>query len=337
MNHQVFFHRLGTPQSSDTLVFSDPANPERFHTVETTEDERFLVLTVSDRGKGKKGNAVYYRDLRAKDTTFRPIVAEIGDDTFNVIDNVGDRFLVHTDRKAPNGRVFLFDPKTPAESAWKDVLPERPEPLDGVATGGGKLFASYLKDVTSRAYVFDLAGKQEHEIALPGPGAISGLGGRDDDTEVFYTFTSFNYPPTIFKYDVATQDVVGLPRRHDTGVRRRRLRGDAGLRHQQGRHQGADVPHPQEGAGAERRQPDADVRLRRVQHHDVPGLQRAADRAARAGHGLRLGQPARRQRIRRGLARGRHQAEEAERLRRLHRRRRVADRQQVHVARRSWR
>jgi prolyl oligopeptidase len=205
VHHQVFFHRLGAPQSADELVFSDPANPERFHTVDTTEDERYLILTVSDRGKGLKGNAVFYRDLASRDRTFKPIVAEIGDDTFNVIDNVGDRFLVHTDRRAPNGRVFLFDPKTPAESAWKDVLPERPEPLDGVATGGGKLFATYLKDVTSRAYVFALDGTPEHEIALPGPGAVSGLAGRDDDAEVFYTFTSFNYPPTIFKYDVRSR------------------------------------------------------------------------------------------------------------------------------------
>ena len=67
VDHQVFFHRLGTPQSADELVFSDPANPERFHTVDTTEDERFLILTVSDRGKGKKGNAVYYRDLASRD------------------------------------------------------------------------------------------------------------------------------------------------------------------------------------------------------------------------------------------------------------------------------
>ena len=205
VDHQVFYHRVGTPQSADELVFSDPANPERFHTVEVTEDERFLILTVSDRGKGKKGNAVYFRDLASPSKTFTSIVDEIGDDTFHVVDNVGDRFLIYTDRKAPNGRVFLFDPKTPAESAWRDILPERAEPLDGVATGGGKLFASYLKDVTSRSYVFDLSGKQEHEIALPGPGAVSGMGGRRDDREVFYTFTSFNYPPTIFRYDVASR------------------------------------------------------------------------------------------------------------------------------------
>ena len=127
--------------------------------------------------------------------------------------------------------------------------------------------------------------------------------------------------------------VLGVPRRRHPRLRRRRLRGAAGVRHREGRRPGADVPHLQEGADAERRQPDADVRLRRLQRHAVAGLQRAAHRAARTGRGLRLGQPARRQRVRRGLARGRHQAEEAERLRRLHRRRRVADRQQVHVAR----
>ena len=204
VDHQVFYHRVGTAQSADELVFADPANPERFHTVAVTEDERFAILTVSDRGKGKKGNAVYFRDLASKDKRFRPIVAEIGDDSFAVIDNVGDRFLVQTDRRAPNGRVFLFDPAVPAETAWKDVLPERAEPLDGVGTGGGKLFASYLKDVTSRAYVFDLSGRLEHEIALPGLGTVSGLGGLHDDPHVFYTYTSFNYPPTIFRYDIAT-------------------------------------------------------------------------------------------------------------------------------------
>ncbi|MEZ5292284.1 MAG: prolyl oligopeptidase family serine peptidase [Vicinamibacterales bacterium] len=207
VDHQVFFHRVGTPQSADELVFADAANPERFHTVETTEDERYLILTVSDRGKGKKGNAVFFRDLASKDRTFRPIVAEIGDDTFTVVDNIGPHFLVYTDRKAPNGRVFLFDPAHPDEPSWRDVLPERPEPLDGVATGGGKLFATYLKDVTSRSYVFAMDGTLEHELALPGPGTVTGLGGRRDDPAIFFTYTSFNYPPTIFRYDVATRAV----------------------------------------------------------------------------------------------------------------------------------
>ena len=205
VDHQVFFHTLGTPQSADELVFSDPAHPERFHTVETTEDERYLILTVSDRGTGKQGNALFYRELASKDKTFRPIVSEIGDDSFSFIDNVGDKFLVSTNHKAPNGRVFLFDPQSPAETAWRDVLPERAQPLDGVATGGGKLFASYLHDVTSKAYVFAQNGTHEHEITLPGPGSVQGLGGRSDDRQVFFTYTSFNYPPTIFSYDIASK------------------------------------------------------------------------------------------------------------------------------------
>ena len=203
-DHRVFFHRLGTPQSVDELVFADPDHLERFHLLSVTEDERFAILSVSDRGKGLKGNALFYRDLTSPDRTFAPIVAEIGDDSFDFVDNVGDRFLIHTDRNAPNGRVFLFDPRTPAEASWIDVLPERPEPLESVATGGGKLFATYLKDVASRAYVFDLTGHLEHEIALPGIGSVGGFDGRRDDTEVFYTFTSFNYPPTIFSYETAT-------------------------------------------------------------------------------------------------------------------------------------
>ena len=205
VNHQVYFHQIGTSQSDDELVFSDPAHPERFHTVETTEDERYLVLTVSDRGTGKQGNALFFRDLTTKDKTFRPIVGEIGDDSYAPVDTVAEKFLITTNHKAPNGRVFLFDPKAPSEADWKDVLPERTLPLGGAATGGGKLFATYLQDVTSRAFVFDLNGQQEHEITLPGPGTVNGLGGRRDDREVFFTYTSFNYPSTIFTYDVATK------------------------------------------------------------------------------------------------------------------------------------
>lgn len=202
-NHQVFYHKIGTPQSADTLVYEDPANPQRFHTVGTTDDERYVFLTISERGKGKKGNAVFYR--AAPDTKFTPLVAEIGDDSYGVVDNVGDKFLVYTDHKAPNGRVFLFDPKHPEEANWKDVIPEKPEPLDFANTVGGKLFVGYLKDVAARVYVYSLNGKLENEITMPGPGTVGGFGGRGDDKFTFYTFTTFNFPPTIYKYDLATK------------------------------------------------------------------------------------------------------------------------------------
>lgn len=201
----VYFHKVGTPQSADLLIYEDKENPQRFQNVDTSEDERFAVLTISERGKGKKGNAVFYKDVSKGEDKFAPIVAEIGDDTFGVIDNVGDKFLIRTNRNAPNGRVILVDPKNPDEKNWQDVLPERTEPLQGVGTAGGKLFASWRKDVATRAYVFSLTGKLENEIVLPGLGTAGGFGGLSDDKHVFYSFTSFNFPPTIYKYDIASK------------------------------------------------------------------------------------------------------------------------------------
>jgi prolyl oligopeptidase len=204
-DHQVFYHKVGKPQSADELIYEDKEHAQRFHTVSTTEDERFAFLNISERGKGKKGNALFFRDLSKGDKTFTPIVAEIGDDNFGVIDNIGDKLLIRTDRNAPNGRVILIDSNYPDEKNWIDVLPERTEPLQSAGTAGGKLFASWRKHVTTRAYVFTLDGKLENEIVLPGLGTAGGFGGRSDDKFVFYNFTSFNFPPTIYKYDIATR------------------------------------------------------------------------------------------------------------------------------------
>ena len=201
----AYFHKVGTPQSSDVLVYEDKEHPQRFQNVDTTEDERFAILNVSERGKGKKGNSLFYKDVSKGETEFSPIVKDITDDSFGVIDNVGDKFLIRTNRNSPNGRVILVDPKNPDEKNWKDILPERTEPLQGVGTAGGKLFASWRKDVATRAYVFSLDGKLENEVALPGIGTAGGFGGLRDDKHVYYSFTSFNFPPTIYKYDIATK------------------------------------------------------------------------------------------------------------------------------------
>jgi prolyl oligopeptidase len=201
----VYFHKVGTPQSDDVVIYEDKANPQRFHNVGTTEDERFAILTISERGKGKQGNALYYKDLSKDETKFSPIISEISNDSYGVIENVDDKFLIRTNRNAPNGKVVLVDPKNPDEKNWKEILPERAEPLQGTGTAGGKLFASYRKDVATRAYVFSLNGKLENEIKLPGVGTAGGFGGLSDDKYVFYSFTSFNFPGTIYKYDIATQ------------------------------------------------------------------------------------------------------------------------------------
>jgi len=199
---KIYYHKVGTPQSDDKLIYEDNEHPQRRQGIGVTEDQRFETLSVSDSSAGKRGSSLYYREVAKGEKAFIPIVAEIGDDDYTVIDNVGANFLIETNHGAPNGKVVLYDP---ASKAWKDVIPERPEPLVSFGTAGGKLFVTYLKDVTTRAYVYSLNGKLENEIALPGLGSAGGFGGRNDDKFVFYSFTSFNYPPTIFKYDIATK------------------------------------------------------------------------------------------------------------------------------------
>ncbi|MFD2522034.1 prolyl oligopeptidase family serine peptidase [Emticicia soli] len=199
-NHQVFFHKIGTSQAADLLVFEDKANPQRFHTVNTTEDEKFALLYVSDRGKGKDGNALFYKEAGAK--AFKPVVAEVSDFSYGVIENVGKALLIQTNKNAKNEKIESFDTAT---NTWKSIIAEKEEPLQSSSVAGGKLFLTYMKDVTTRAYVYDVKGKLENEITLPGLGTASGFGGNADDKAVFYTFTSFNYPSTIFSYDIATK------------------------------------------------------------------------------------------------------------------------------------
>lgn len=197
----VWYHKIGTDQSADTMVYEDKANPQRFQNVGVTEDEKFALLNVSERGKGKNGNALSYKDLSKGQTTFTPIVSEISNDQYSLIDDIKGKFLIETNHNAPNGKIVLYDP---ANKSWKDVIAEKPEPLESSGTAGGKLFVTYLKDVTTRAYVYSLDGKLENEVPLPGLGSAGGFGGRDDDKFVFYSYTSFNAPPTIYKYDIAS-------------------------------------------------------------------------------------------------------------------------------------
>ena len=200
---KVYYHKIGTPQSADELIYEDNEHPGRFQGIGVTDDQRFEILSKSDPAAGKKGNAVFFRDLSKGEKSFTPIVAEITDDDYGVIDDVDGKFLIETNHNAPNGRVVLWDPKNP--QSWTDVIPEKPEPIEITNTVGGKLFVTYLKDVTTRAYVYSLNGRLENEIALPGPGTAVGFGGRNDDKVTFYVFTSFNYPPTIYKYDIASR------------------------------------------------------------------------------------------------------------------------------------
>lgn len=198
--HKIYFHKLGDDQSKDVLVYEDKKHPLRYFGAQTTEDERFLIVYVSE---GTDGTELYSKDLSTNEKDFKLIFKGF-DDNASVINNIGEKLIVQTDADAPNQRVILIDHKNPAKENWKDLIAEQPDLLVSVSTGGGKIFADYLKDVTTRFYQYDMTGKLEHEIKLPAIGTASGAGGNVDDKIVFYTFTSFTFPPTIYKYDIST-------------------------------------------------------------------------------------------------------------------------------------
>ena len=202
-NHQVYYHTVGTTQLQDKLVYEDPANPMRFHGVFTSEDERFVFLNITDRSK-KEGNAVWYYDNSAADKSFKPIIKDPVDFNYSFIDEYEGKFLFSTNDGAKNRRVILIDPAHPESDNWKTIIAEKDENIAGISSAGNKLFITYTKDVTSRVYVYAMDGKLQSEVKLPALGTASGFGGEREDSFVFYTFTSFTFPPTIYKYDIAT-------------------------------------------------------------------------------------------------------------------------------------
>ena len=203
-NHQVWFHKVGTAQSADVLIYEDKNNPQRFHTAGTSEDEKYLYLTISDRGKGFDGNAVYVMDLTAANKTFKPLIKDVSNSNYSMVENTSTDFILQTNDGAPNGKVISIPIKTMNAAAAKTIIPETAEPLQNTNTGGGKLFVDYLKDVTTRTYVYDFKGKKLGEVKYPSLGNGGNLGGYRDDKTLFYVFTSFTFPPTIYKYDIAT-------------------------------------------------------------------------------------------------------------------------------------
>jgi len=195
----VWFHKVGTPQGTDTPVYEDKAHPEYFVEVETTEDERYAVLSV--RNLKLRGNSLLVRDETRGDKAFSPVVAELSEDSFGLVGSDGNRLMIRTNRGAPNRKLASYDMKT---HKWATVLPEQPQLLESASLAGGRLFATYLQDVSSRVQVHALDGKPLSSVALPAPGTASGFGGEAGDTDVFYTFSAMNQPPTLFRYEIAT-------------------------------------------------------------------------------------------------------------------------------------
>lgn len=200
--HKIYYHQLGNDQGKDELVYHDASKPQRYYDIGVTEDERFMLMHISEGAASK--NAVSVRDLSKAGSSLQPLINDFESENV-VIDNMGDQLIVLTNRNAPHKKVVLIDPANPNEKNWKELIAERKdEVLESISYTGGKLLAVYMKDATSRVYVFDAKGKQEAEVQLPALGTVSGFSGHREDKEVYFTFTSFTYPSCVYKYDITT-------------------------------------------------------------------------------------------------------------------------------------
>lgn len=198
---KVFYHKIGTNQKDDKLIYEDTKNAMRYVSASLTEDERFLVLNI---GEGTDGTEIKIKDLTDKKATdFSTIVTGFKTNA-GVVTNVENKILLVTNSDAPNNKVILLDPENPDPKHWKTIIPEKKEPLTEISTGGGKLFISYLKDASTEVQQYTMDGKLEQHIKLPGVGTASGFGSKADQDFFIYTFTSFTYPATTFKYDIKT-------------------------------------------------------------------------------------------------------------------------------------
>jgi prolyl oligopeptidase len=196
----VWYHKLGDTQDKDILIFEDREHPLRYHNAYLTEDEKYLFLMVAE---GTDGFEFHYKPVDLKNGGFKPLFTGFSHKS-SVIDVEAGLFYVITDIGAPNYRLVAIDPANPAEDAWKVIIPESEYLLESVSAVGGKLMAQYLKDATTRIYQYDYSGKMEKEIELPMPGTGSIIYGMKEEPGIFYGFTSFTYPYTIFSYDITS-------------------------------------------------------------------------------------------------------------------------------------
>jgi prolyl oligopeptidase len=200
--HKIYYHKIGTPQSEDLLTYEDKEHPLRIVNATLSEDGHFLIITKSE---GTSGSELWVKDMENKSVKNDFSLLIKGFDTESgFIDNDGDKLLIRTNADAPNYKVVLIDPKNPGKENWQTIIPQRKELLESVEKAGGKLFLSYLQDASSRVYQTDYKGHDAKEIQLPGIGTASGFSGHKKDHEVFYSYSSFDYPNTIFKYDIST-------------------------------------------------------------------------------------------------------------------------------------
>ena len=210
-NHKIYYHKIGTPQSADRLVYENKAYPKRFYSASVSDDETLLFIYESGDGAG---NALYVKDLTKPDA---PLTAMATDMRYQYypVETIDGKTYIFTNYGAPKGRIMAATAAKPAQKDWTEVVAEGQSVLSGVQVIGGKLLLTYDKDVANHAYVYSLDGKMEHEVKLPGLGSVS-FSGDKDDRECFFTFTSFTIPGAVYRYDIG-QNTYSLLRAPKVG------------------------------------------------------------------------------------------------------------------------
>ena len=195
--HKIYFHKLGTSQNNDKLIFGGDDQVRRYAGAYLTEDENYLIITAST---STSGNELYIKDLQSSDAPIVTIVGNFDSEQY-VLDNDGTTLFIQTSMDAPNNRIVKVDVSNPVSENWIDLIPENEMVLDG-STAGGKIFAHYLEDAKTKIVQYNREGKMERVIDLPGIGTARGFNGELTDKELYYSFTSFTNPSSIYKYKI---------------------------------------------------------------------------------------------------------------------------------------
>jgi prolyl oligopeptidase len=199
-NQKLYFHKLGTPQSEDVLVYERPDDKEFFISAGVSEDGKWLIINV---GKGTSPkNMVYFKSLESPNSTIQPVVDNM-DANYSFIGNDGSKFYFSTDKDSPRGKIVSVDALKPSGS-WKVIVPEAADTLQNVDFINNQFVLNYLKDAYTQIRIVDTTGKAVRDVKLPGIGSAGGFGGKRYDTETFYSYSSYNAPPTIYRYDMKT-------------------------------------------------------------------------------------------------------------------------------------
>jgi prolyl oligopeptidase len=198
--HMVYYHKLGTKQEDDQLVYRDNERPHMYNMISATEDKKFLVLNAAP---GTDGWEVWIKNPEDTQGKFRPLFTDISLHNSVVESTTDGQLLVHTDADAPRYRLVQVDPSKPGKENWKEIVAQNDMMLQGVSTCGGKLFLSYLDRANTRMFVCNYDGSEKKEITMPDKtGSAGGFSGKRDEKSCFYSFTSFTYPTSIYKYDL---------------------------------------------------------------------------------------------------------------------------------------